>query len=136
MKPQEEQSLAKTDPTLHYSLFGLVNLDEFAQMGGLLTVIEYMQNDEPGGDSGELSERRSQGPAGGGDAQCIPCRSGATVSVCRVSAAQSSGQSAVDEGFVFPIFEVATAVRVRTWCDQFTVLPQPRLSDRGISGFW
>ena len=55
-------------------------------MGGLLTVVEYMQNDEPGGDSEELPERRSQGLAGGGDAQCVPCRSGATVSLCGVSA--------------------------------------------------
>ena len=104
MKPQEEQSLAKTDPIFHYSLFGLEGLDEFAQMGGLLTVVEYMQNDEPGGNSEELPERRSQGLAGGGDAQCVPCRSGATVSICRVSAAQSSGQSAVDEGFRFRDF--------------------------------
>lgn len=46
MNFKKEQLLAKTEPTLYCSLFGLEGIDEFAQMGDLRTVTVYMQDDE------------------------------------------------------------------------------------------
>ncbi len=46
MNFKKEQLLAKPEPTIYYSLFGLEGIDEFAQMGDLRTVTVYMQDDE------------------------------------------------------------------------------------------